>query len=208
MFGDPAKYASHFVRAPNGTLATDGSQCNTAANPGPECGYISLLNDNLGGINTHGVDIAANYRLKTTSMGNWAFHAQETYVAKYEYQNEEGGEWIQNVGVYSGAGPIFRNQFTLSANWSNGPWAAGVTNHYKSGYLDQDGVKNVSSYSTFDLYGSWSPRKEFTLTAGVRNVFDKAPPSSVQSATFQVGYDPRFADPYMRAYYVRGTYKF
>ncbi len=208
VFNDPAKYASHFVRAPNGTLATDGSQCNTVANPGPECGYVSLLNDNLGGIRTNGVDIAANYRLRTNSMGNFAFRVQETYVAKYEYQNEEGGDWIHNVGVYSGAGPIFRNQMTLSANWSMNQWAAGLTNHYKSGYLDQDGVNDVGSYSTWDIFGSWTPRKEFTLTAGVRNVFDKAPPKSVQSATFQVGFDPRFADPLMRAYYVRGTYRF
>jgi iron complex outermembrane recepter protein len=207
VFGDPSKYASHFVRAPNGSLATDGSQCNTVANPGPECGYVLLLNDNLGGVKTNGIDIAANYRLRT-GFGNWNFHAQETYVAKYEYQNTEGGEWIQNVGVYSGSGPVFRNQLTLAANWSMGPWAAGLVNHYKSGYLDQDGTSEVGAYSTWDLYGSWSPNKQFTLTAGVRNLFDKAPPSSVQAATFQVGYDPRFADPYMRTYYVRGTFKF
>jgi iron complex outermembrane recepter protein len=207
VFGDPSKYASHFVRAPNGSLATDGSQCNTVANPGPECGYVLLLNDNLGGVKTNGIDIAANYRLRT-GFGNWSFHAQETYVTKYEYQNVEGGEWIQNVGVYSGSGPVFRNQFTLAANWSMGPWAAGLVNHYKSGYRDQDEVSDVGAYSTWDLYGSWSPNKQFTLTAGVRNLFDKAPPSTVQSATFQVGYDPRFADAYMRTYYVRGTYRF
>jgi iron complex outermembrane recepter protein len=207
VFGDPAKYASHFVRAPDGSLATDGSQCNTVSNPGPQCGYVILLNENLGGIKTNGVDLAANYRLRT-GFGNWAFHAQETYVAKYEYQNEEGGEWIQNVGVYSGNNPVFRNQFTLSANWSMGPWAAGLANHFKSSYRDQDKVHEVGAYSTWDLYGAWSPDKQFTLTAGVRNLFDTAPPTSGQGRTFQVGYDPRFADAYMRTYYVRGTYRF
>jgi iron complex outermembrane recepter protein len=207
VFGDPSKYASHFVRAPNGTLATDGSQCNTVANPGPECGYILLLNDNLGGVHTNGVDLAANYRMRT-GFGNLSFHASETYVSKYEYQNEEGGEWIQNVGVYSGAGPVFRNQFTISANWSNGPWSAGLANHFKSGYLDQDGTSNVGSYSTWDLYGSWAFNKQSSITLGVRNLFDKGAPQSVQAATFQTGYDPRFADPYMRSYYIRGTFKF
>jgi len=47
-----------------------------------------------------------------------------------------------------------------------------------------------------------------TLTLGVKNALDKAPPASVQASTFQVGYDPRFADPFMRVFYVRGTYKF
>jgi iron complex outermembrane receptor protein len=37
---------------------------------------------------------------------------------------------------------------------------------------------------------------------------DKKPPTTVQAATFQVGYDPRFADPFMRVFYGRATYKF
>jgi iron complex outermembrane receptor protein len=211
VFGDPATYASHFVRAADGSLATDGSQCNTAANPGPQCGYILLLNDNLGGTRTNGIDVAANYRLRT-GFGNWAFHLQETYVSRYEYQNEKDGAWYQNVGVYSGLGPVFRNQWTIGAQWSMGPWSAGLVNHYKSGYIDEDlgqvPIERVGAYSTWDLFGSWSPNKKMTLTLGVRNLMDRKPPSTVQAATFQVGYDPRFADPYQRVFYVRGTYRF
>jgi iron complex outermembrane receptor protein len=81
-------------------------------------------------------------------------------------------------------------------------------NHYKSGYVDQDGVSLVGAYSTWDLYGTWMPTKSITLTAGVKNLFDTAPPKSGQAATFQVGYDPRFADSLLRAYYVRAQYKF
>ena len=125
-----------------------------------------------------------NYR--TEYAQNWSFGVQETYVSKYEYQNEQGGPWIQNVGLYSGAGPVFRNQYTLSATWSMGPWAAGLVNHYKSGYLDQDlgqsPILRVGAYSTWDLYGSWSPDKAMTLTLGVRNVFDRKPPASIQGA--------------------------
>src|SRR3569832_1155178 len=65
VFGDPVTYASHFVRASDGSLATDGSQCNTAANPGPQCGYVLLLNDNLGGTRPTGVDVAADCRVRT-----------------------------------------------------------------------------------------------------------------------------------------------
>jgi iron complex outermembrane recepter protein len=213
VFGDPSTYASHFVRAPNGTLATDGSQCNTVASPGPECGYVVLLNDNLGGVRTNGIDLAASYRMRT-GMGNLTFHFQDTYVSQYRFQTQKDGPWFDAVGVYAnvpgttGGAPVFRNQFTLSAQWAMGPWAAGLVNHYKSGYLDQDGVNQVGSYSTFDLYGSWSPNKQITITAGVKNVLDKKPPTSNQDATFQVGYDPRFADALLRAYYIRAQYKF
>ena len=208
VFGDPlGAYASHFVRAADGSLASDGSQCNTVSNPGPACGYVVLLNDNLGGVQTNGVDVSANYRLRT-GMGNWLFRVSETYVSKYQYQTEKNGPWFQNVGVYSNGSPVFRNQFVASANWTMGAWAAGIVNHYKSGYIDEDGVGNVGAYSTWDVFGSWSPNKQITLTLGVKNALDKKPPATVQAATFQVGFDPRFADPLMRNYYVRASYKF
>lgn len=219
VFGDPATYASHFVRSTNpaGTLATDGSLCNTAANPGPECGYVVLLNDNLGGVLTDGIDISANYRLRT-EVGDWLFGIQETYTHRYQFQTEKNGPWFNSVGEYAGTptitggGPIFRNQWTITANWHWGPWGAGLINHYRSGYLDQDigqtPINDVSSYSTWDLFGTWSPTKQFTLGLGVRNLTDRLPPVTVQSATFQVGYDPRFADPFLRSYYVRASYKF
>jgi len=213
VFNDPTTYAAHYVRAADGSLATDGSQCNTVASPGPQCGYVVLLNDNLGDVKTSGVDLSASYRLRS-GMGDWLFRLQETYVSRFDFQTEKGGPWFNGIGLYSGTptipggGPVFRNQFTVSANWSMGSWAAGLINHYKSGYLDSDGVNNVGAYSTWDLYGSWSPDKKLTITAGVKNLFDKRPPHSEQASTFQVGYDPRFTDPLLRAFYVRGTYKF
>jgi len=208
VFGDPlGAYASHFVRAADGSLASDGSLCGPSSNPGPTCGYVVLLNDNLGGVRTNGVDIAMNWRLRT-GMGNWLFRLSETYVDQYEYQTEKNGPWFQNVGQYSNGSPIFRNQWNVSANWSQGPWSAGIVNHYKSGYLDEDAVHYVGSYSTWDIFGSWKMNKQLTLTAGVKNVLDRKPPATVQDATFQVGYDPRFTDPFMRSVYVRAAYKF
>jgi iron complex outermembrane receptor protein len=50
--------------------------------------------------------------------------------------------------------------------------------------------------------------KGLTLTAGVRNLFDKEPPLSYQSGHFQAGYDPRYTDPTGRTAYVRATYDF
>jgi iron complex outermembrane recepter protein len=66
----------------------------------------------------------------------------------------------------------------------------------------------VGDYLTWDIFGSWKATKAVTITAGVRNVFDTKPPSSVQGDTFQVGYDPRFADPLLRTFYLRGTFRF
>ena len=207
IFASPAKYAGLFKRAPDGTLSIDGSQC-----PGTNCGYVSDLTANLGGVNTNGVDLSASYRLRAKDVGNFVFDFSGTYVTKYEYQTEEGSAFLQNVGTYGGGivsgGPVFRWQHTISANWNLGAWGLGLINHYKSGYEDQTPTNTVGSYITWDMYGTWRPTNAISLTLGVRNLLDQAPPYSNQGATFQVGYDPRFADPTGRAYYLRGTYNF
>ena len=204
IFGDPAQFASVYHRNPNGDLSTDGSQCPTPAT----CGYVDQRQLNLGGTNTNGVDISASYRLRAGAVGSFLFGLQSTYVTKFEYQDVEGGEWHQNVGVYSGLNPVFRWQHNANVTWTLGQVAAGFAAHYKSGYLDQDGENRVSPYTTYDLYGNWSPFKALTLTLGVRNLTDKDPVFSNQTQVFQAGYDPRYTDPTGRTYYLRGTYSF
>ena len=202
-------YAGVYHRNPAGNLATDGSEC-----PDPTtCGYVDLRTQNLGGVNTNGIDLSANYKYRAGGMGNFALTLNSTYVMKYEYQNVAGGEWLQNAGVYSGKNPVFRWQHNASVNWTGGEFAAGLAAHYKSGYTDSapDAPEvgfRVASYTTFDTYGSWMPIKGLTLLVGVKNIFDRNPPLSYQSETFQAGYDPRFTDPTGRTYYLRGSYTF
>jgi iron complex outermembrane recepter protein len=204
VFADPVKYASVYHRNPNGELSVDGSQCPNPAT----CGYVDLRNQNLGGIITNGVDLSANYRLRSAAYGNFTFASNTTYVHKYEYQNSEGGEWHQNVGVYSGTNPVFRWQSTNNLVWNKNAYSAGLTAHYKSGYIDQDPTNHVASYTTFDTFVAWTQPKGLGLTVGVRNLFDKDPPLSFQDATFQAGYDPRYTDPLGRTFYARATYTF
>ena len=204
VLGDPVTFAQYYHRNPSGDLAVDGSQC-----PNPvTCGYLDLRTQNLGDMNTNGVDLSAAYKLRTTNYGLFNFAYNGTWVHKYEYQNFVGDKMHQNVGVFSGAGPIFRWQNTVNVNWSQGKFGAGVSAHYKSGYIDQDPTNRVASYTTFDGYGSWEAIKGLTLTAGVRNLFDRDPPLSYQSTAFQAGYDPRYTDPTGRTLYARATYNF
>jgi iron complex outermembrane receptor protein len=58
------------------------------------------------------------------------------------------------------------------------------------------------------LFGTWTGLKGLTITAGIRNLFDRDPPFSNQATTFQRGYDPRFTDPLGRTFLIRGSYKF
>ena len=204
VFADPVKYAALYHRNGAGNLSTDGSQCPNPAT----CGFVDLRTQNLGGLETNGIDVTAAYRMRTGDWGNFNFGLNSTWVHKYEYQNSEGGEWNQNVGIYSGVGPVFRWQHSASLGWAMGQFGAGLSARHKTGYVDADPEFNVASYTTIDGFLSWTQPKGFGVTLGVRNLADRAPPLSYQTQTFQAGYDPRYTDAVGRTFYVRGTYNF
>ena len=203
LFANYELFKQYFHFAQPGNLLSITSNC-----PGPKCGYVEELNQNLGGTNTNGLDLSAQYRLRS-GIGQFDFALNSTFVNKYEYQDYQSGPWNQNVGVYVGAGPIFKWQHNLTAGWTLGSFSLGTAVHYKSGYVDFIPTNRVSSFTTADVYGSWSPIKGASLVLGVRNVADKEPPFTNQADLFQAGgWDSRYANAAGRTYYVRGTYSF
>jgi iron complex outermembrane receptor protein len=208
---NPANFAvfSQYFKfvQPGNALPTNSIACANGPTS-PSCGYVDERQQNLGGIKTNGVDVGFQYRTNSP-FGRWTFDYQGTYVAKYEYQDYKNGPWNQNVGVYSGAGPVFRWQHNAGLRWTMGMWGAGLAVHHKSGYVDQIPTNTVSEYTTADAYVTVEPLKGLSLLLGVRNLADKEPPFSNQTALFQSGgWDSRFYDPVGRTVYARANYRF
>ena len=209
VFGDPVKYASRFIRC-SALSAAERATIDVCLNfpTFDPIAYIDVPTENLGDLNTNGVDLTASFRSGATPWGNFAVAMDGTYVTKYQYQRELGGAFINALGRYSDNAPVFRWQHVITATWSSGPWGATLAQRYKSGYLDQDGVGQVGSYEVYDASLSWTGIKNLTVSAGIKNLFDRNPPKSVQNTTFQRGYDPRFADPLGRVFVLRAAYTF
>lgn len=200
--GNYGIFSQYYHRDATGHLSTDGTLC-----PGSDCGYVDQRNQNLGGLNSNGVDLSASLRMPT-SVGTFNFGYNGTYVIKYEYQDYQGGPWNQNVGAFVGTGPVFRWQHNMTGSLKMNSVTLGTAVNYKSGYEDADPSNTVSAYVTMDLYGSWQPMKGLSFTLGVRNLFNREPPYSNQTQVFQANYDPRYADPTGRMYYLRAGYQF
>ena len=68
---------------------------------------------------------------------------------------------------------------------------------------------SVGSYSVLDLQGRYTGLRNLTISFGVRNLLDRAPPLSVGTDSFQVGYDPTYGDPRGRIFYgaIRWAFK-
>ncbi|WP_432382265.1 TonB-dependent receptor [Duganella sp. P38] len=197
IFDNYEKYKDYFV------YSADGKTLQ----------YVNAVLDNLGEVKTSGIDTSLRWKLPRTAAGDFVFQFDGTWVHSYKYQNETGGEFVENVGVYGDNAPVFRWKHNASISWKKGAWGATFANKYLSGYQDENGVdeqyyNKVKAYSTYSLSTSYTGIKNTDLTVGIKNLFDTAPPYTNQGTTFQSGYDPRFTDPLGRTFYVKATYKF
>jgi iron complex outermembrane recepter protein len=209
VFGNPTKYASRFIRC--GVLSpAERANIDVCLNypTFDPIAFIDTPNENLGELHTSGIDLSLGWRSAPTEYGSFRVGMEGTYVTKYKYQREINGEFLNPLGAYSDNAPVFRWQHVLTGTWNFGDWSALLAQRYKSGYTDQDGINKVGSYSVFDTSITWTGVKSLTLTAGINNLLDTAPPKSVQNNTFQRGYDPRFTDPLGRTFVLRAAYKF
>jgi iron complex outermembrane recepter protein len=180
-----------------------------------------------------GIDLNANYHV---DLGFGRFNAvwTGTYMLKQQYTDGPGMPELTDLGQY---GPdqqvVFRIISNLELSLQTGGWVNTLMTHYKSGYRDATysagsatvalenpdgslgapvafgGIK-VPSYTTFDWQTAYDIVKNIRLTAGVKNIGDKAPPLSLQTSGGgnAVGFDGRYYDPTGRTFYVRGDVKF
>ncbi len=215
IFGDPTRYASRYVRCNQLTVAQQGiyDRCQNDFVNSNALAYIVGLTDNLGGVKTDGVDLSASYAWTQGTAGNFNVSLNSTWVRSYDYQRTVTDPYVNNVGIYVDASPVFRWQHVLGLGWNRGPWSGQLNIRHKTGYTDQNQVEagfenEVKAYTLVDISGSWSGLKNTTITLGVKNLFDTKPPFSNQGTVFQKGYDPRFADAVGRAYMLRAAYNF
>jgi iron complex outermembrane receptor protein len=177
-----------------------------------------------------GLDWDFSYRTKL-SFGNLAMQWTGTQMLRQQYDNGQGT--LTDLGVF---GPdqqvVFRTITNLMASLQMGQFTNTLALHYKSGYVDApysagDGVVylanpdgslgnavdytgRVPSYTTMDWQGEYSLNKAWQFTVGIKNLFDRDPPFTLQTGGGgnQVGYDGRYADPIGRTYYVGAHFSF
>ena len=197
-----------------GFLVTRGPATpNFPSLPGPIT-LIDQHNLNLGNFRISGADIDVRYTFPQTDWGRLKFTLNGTYYIKYDVQNPDGS-YIGTVsapgaspGTAGGTGITPRWKHYATLNWNYGAWNATLANSFQDSYTDintnlDNNPREVGTLSLWDIQGSYTGFKNVTLTLGVRNLFDRNPPFSNQTNTFQIGYDPSYYDA--RARFVYGT---
>lgn len=190
---------------------------------------IKLVPFNIGKVENQGVDWDFTYKQRT-GFGRVTGKVGGTYLIKSRYTTPgTDDQWETSVGRFGSDDKVsFRNVIAASLALDTGVVNTSVKFNYRSGYTDIfhgaddcavgdlndpdyciDYQGKVPAYSTIDLQASWKVLKGLTLTGGVTNLEDKAPPLSLRNTgSHQLGYDPRYASPLGRTFYVAAQYQF
>jgi len=176
---------------------------------------VYVLYENTGYQNIKGFDSEITYALNTDALGQFNFNFKATKMTDYDTgatkatASELVGNWYEGSGSY----PEFKA--TLSTTWSYDNITAIWSTRYVDGvraadgegyWLDED-LKNIDSNTLHDLQLNYAITElDSTISLGVENVFDQAPPIVVGS--YRNGYDAHTFSSRGRYYYARISMSF
>ncbi|SEK26997.1 iron complex outermembrane recepter protein [Roseateles sp. YR242] len=218
VLSDPTRYKDYIYRY---DPVNDPDMLNPikgSTNKDLPIAYVFLPQENSAKNYASGLDLGAQWRFKTAAWGQFGVQLDGTLFLTHGYQYV-GLSKTSDLGKFKDFGAVPRWRHQLTFNWRKAMWDFSLTNNFTAGYDDYTDplasgdddyplVRKVASYTTWDTQASVSPTKSFTVSFGVKNLFDRDPPSSRNSLNFQVGYDPTYTNPIGRQLYGRLNYKF
>ena len=177
---------------------------------------------NAGASNTKGIDFQVTHNMAL--MGG---KLQTLLTATKNISDKEavldGQPMIQYVGAWT-TGTIYQPWRTaIASTFTKEDWITTASMNYSSGYHDEDRTpyvgsnpagtptsRMIASYTTFNLFTTYNGYKNWALTGGLINVFDRQPPFTWHDPDYVIGagYDPRVADPRGRTLQVTAKYTF
>ena len=180
-------------------------------------GYIRAGFVNADGDITRGTDLSLQVTGKL-SGAKWVAAMDGTYMDSHRVRIFSNQPYTETVGQWNSRDLFVRWKHQLSFSYTRGPWNGIFSQSFTSGYKDEKpaGVvpagfnPDVDSYTVYNVSATYTGFKNLSITAGIKNLFDKDPPFTAHNLDFAAGagWDPRVADPRGRAYTLRVNYKF
>ena len=210
IFADPVKFRNLFT---------------TFVDPGNGQTYWAkkTLSINIGQTHNQGIDWETTYR-HNFALGKLTSTLNGTYLIKSDYTRPgTDNDWVNSMNYYGINDSVsFRHVVRWSNTFDSGPFSNSLIANYRNGYTDAEATSRntatnvletfrieVPSHLTFDWQGKWQATNVISLRAGVKNIADRNPPFSLRASSgHQVGFDPRYADPMGRTFYLTGNYSF
>jgi len=197
-----ANNPSQVIRNPDGTLR-----------------YITSQFMNLGALDTDGFDF--NWRKSVgTPVGSFTLSGDWTYVWHFKLHSA-GSPTVDFAGnnlalnqPFGASNPRWKgntdltwgyHNFTTTLTWQyTGPYTNAIAD------INGDTPLSVASYSQFNLFTSYRGFKNWTIYAGINNLFDKKPPFDAEwtSGADLTGYDQSLYTNEGRFFQIGAQYRF
>ncbi len=158
--------------------------------------YVATIEQNIGSQSTKGIDLKANYRLSTDSLGKFGFSLEGSRTTNFLTQPLPTGAAFDCAGYFgsvcnSNNNPTPKWRHVLTTNWST-PWAnLDLTLRWRFiGAMSSDrtssdpqlaqtyypGAAHIPTYSYLDVSGAIPLAHGINLRLGINNLLDKNPP--------------------------------
>ena len=181
--------------------------------------FIELQKENRGRMKFAGLDFTIDARGLKSPVGTFGAKLVGTLTLTSKRQFGNGDPYVSNLGRFVTDGVVQRWRHRITFDWAQGPYSLSLANQFLSGYTDQNSAidtdsgtvvqpNKVKAYSLWDVAGAWDVTKQFTVRGGIKNLLNTAPPFSNQATFFISGYDPSYADPRGRSFYLSASYTF
>ena len=174
---------------------------------------ISVTSQNVARLDLRGVDFNVDYT-RDTDIGLFGFNYLATFTDRNTLVPFEGGDPLRCAGNFGAdcGEPVAEYTHRFTTSYGNGPFRGqilwrfiGATND--DGGLGAVAIQELEEANYFDASGSFDITDNFSLTAGVRNVFDRDPQVLGENAE-QANTYPATYDVYGRTYFASATARF
>ena len=198
------------IESAQGKVVTDPFQTDVKRNSNGDLIGVTTNYFNASSVETNGFDIAAEYYLPASDIGEMSIRMAATHMLQYEIP--VNGKTTDVVGLYNHdnfARSLPETKVNATFRWARDAHNASLTGRYISSYKTTRGAppagydQNIDSMLTWDLQYNFEfnvSQATARLTLGMLNVTDKEPSQVWDSINFS--YDPRQHDargrmPYM-----------
>ena len=168
--------------------------------PGP-IAQINVLPINFGYQKVSGCDVEVESHWDRPDGSALSLQILATHMAsnKLAFGEDEPPEDLAGTYGYP------KNRANLNLFWHKNSWQAGLSGRWTDGFDDTVPDKTVASHTEWDAQFSYSGLRAATLTLGVKNLFDEAPPFSVGLYHPQ-GFPVQFYDMRGRFIYAQASF--
>ena len=155
---------------------------------------------------TTGIDVTANYRLRTAAAGDFRFNGNYTWVHDHTFKRYPGDP-TENMLDYASYSPALpRAKANLGVTWDKGAWGASLFGSYLGRVPNFSDDAWIQATWRFNAGARYDITDHLRVSLSVNNLFDKMPPKDVAWRSYPY-YDTSWFDSIGRSYYVQITWK-